>query len=64
MTQAFEKVLVVGAGPSGILLALMLAQRGIKVDVVEALADIDQRPRGVGYGPSAVAYVCSKLPAS
>lgn len=49
-----KKVLVVGAGPSGILLALLLAQHGIKVEVVEALDDLDNRPRGVGYGPAAV----------
>ena len=54
MAQGFEKVLVVGAGPSGILLALLLAQHSIKVDIVEALDDIDKRPRGVGYGPAAV----------
>lgn len=51
------KVLVVGAGPSGILLALLLAQHGIQVDVLEALDDIDQRPRGAGYGPAAVEFV-------
>lgn len=53
MTRAFDSVLVVGAGPSGLLLALMLGQHGIKVDVVEALDGLDKRPRGVAYGPAA-----------
>ena len=53
MTRAFDSVLVVGAGPSGLLLALMLGQHGIKVDVVEALHGLDKRPRGVAYGPAA-----------
>lgn len=53
MTAAFNSVLVVGAGPSGLLLALMLAQHGIKVNVVEALDELDKRARGVAYGPAA-----------
>lgn len=53
MTPPFDKVLIVGAGPSGLLLALMLGQHGIKVDVVEALDGLDKRPRGVAYGPAA-----------
>ena len=53
MTTTFKSVLIAGAGPSGLLLALMLAQHGIKVDVVEALDRLDKRPRGVAYGPAA-----------
>ncbi|PCH02624.1 Monooxygenase, FAD-binding [Penicillium occitanis (nom. inval.)] len=53
MTTKFDNVIVVGAGPSGLLLALMLGQHGIKVDVVEALDGLDKRPRGVAYGPAA-----------
>lgn len=55
-----RKVVVVGAGPAGLLLALMLAQHGIDVDVVEAFNEVDSRPRGAAYGPAAVRYVlCS-----
>ncbi|KAH8691679.1 FAD binding domain-containing protein [Talaromyces proteolyticus] len=66
MTTPFDNVLVVGAGPSGLLLALMLGQHGIKVDVVEALDGLDKRPRGVAYGPAAAvvlhrANVLSKI---
>lgn len=57
MTTTFVNIIVVGAGPSGLLLALMLGQHGIKVDVVEALGDVDKRPRGVAYGPAAAVYV-------
>lgn len=48
-----NKVIVVGAGPAGLLLALLLAQHGISVLVVEAGEGVDQRPRGLAYGPSA-----------
>ena len=56
--MSFEKVLVVGAGPSGLLLALMLARHNIKVDIVEQLDGLDERPRGAGYGSAAVQYGC------
>lgn len=53
MTTKLDNIIVVGAGPSGLLLALMLGQHGIRVDVVEALDGLDKRPRGVAYGPAA-----------
>lgn len=53
-TNSIGKVVVVGAGPTGLTLALMLGRRGIEVEVLESLSGIDQRPRGVGYGPPAV----------
>lgn len=61
MAQAIKAVLIVGSGPCGLLLALMLAQHGIEVQVLEALDDLDKRPRGVGYGPAAVASVSKSL---
>jgi 2-polyprenyl-6-methoxyphenol hydroxylase-like FAD-dependent oxidoreductase len=61
MTTKYDNVIVAGAGPSGLLLALMLGQRGIKVDVVEALDGLDKRPRGVAYGPAAAVYVFASL---
>jgi NADPH-dependent 2,4-dienoyl-CoA reductase/sulfur reductase-like enzyme len=36
MTQPFHKVIMVAAGPVGLLLALMMAKRGIEVVVLEA----------------------------
>ncbi|KIW13561.1 hypothetical protein PV08_08749 [Exophiala spinifera] len=50
----FTRVLVVGAGPVGLLTALMLAQGGIDVDVIDSATQIDPRPRGIAYGPPAV----------
>ncbi len=48
-----EKVLVVGAGPVGLLTALMLGQKGIAVEIVEASQRINDSPRGLAYGPPA-----------
>lgn len=61
MATTSGKVIIVGAGPAGLLLALMLAQHGINVDVLEAMDEIDPRPRGAGYGPAAVTCVLSML---
>ena len=57
MAAISGRVIVVGAGPAGLLLALLLAQHGVHVDVVEAAGEIDPRPRGAGYGPAAVTCV-------
>lgn len=43
-----------GAGPVGLLTMLLLAQAGVKVILVEALPDVDNSPRAMSYGPSAV----------
>lgn len=48
------EVLVVGAGPTGLLTTLLLARAGINVNLVEALPDIDNSPRAMAYGPSAI----------
>lgn len=45
--------IVVGAGPSGLLLALMLAQKGVTVLVLEASSELDDSPRAAYYGPPA-----------
>ena len=48
MTQSHDRVLIVGAGPVGLCLALKLAQLGIKSTVFEQLSDanfFDQVPR-------------------
>lgn len=47
-------ILIVGAGPSGLLLALMLGKKGIPVRLLEAAASLDNRPRATHYSPPAV----------
>ena len=47
-------VLIVGAGPSGLLLALLLGLRGIPTLVVESSSSLDQQPRATHYGMPAV----------
>ncbi|KIW62232.1 hypothetical protein PV04_10427 [Phialophora macrospora] len=49
-----SEVLVVGAGPVGLLTTLLLAKAGITVLLVEALPDIDDSPRAMAYGAPAV----------
>lgn len=45
---------MVGAGPSGLVLTLLLAKAGIKVTLLDAASTIDDRPRAAHYAPSAV----------
>ena len=47
-------VIVVGAGPVGLLTTLRLAQAGIPTTCVEALDAIDDSPRAMAYHPVAV----------
>ncbi|KDN68340.1 putative FAD binding domain-containing protein [Colletotrichum sublineola] len=54
MGRPFNKVVIVGAGPSGLLLALLLSKHGIQVHVLEAEDHLDQRPRAAHYGPAAI----------
>lgn len=49
-----QEIIIVGAGPSGLLLALNLARAGIKLRVLEAATEPDQQPRAMLYGPAAV----------
>ncbi|KIW73075.1 hypothetical protein PV04_01222 [Phialophora macrospora] len=46
--------IVVGAGPSGLLLGLMLARRGIPVQVIDKSEKLDEQPRATHYGPPAM----------
>ncbi|KAJ5679018.1 hypothetical protein N7462_007262 [Penicillium macrosclerotiorum] len=54
MTVPSFKVLVVGAGPAGLLLALMLSRKGIQVTVLEAGDKLNDQPRATHYSPPAV----------
>ncbi len=42
-------VLIVGAGPVGLLTALALAQKGVSVTVVEAAEGVSDAPRAMVY---------------
>jgi 2-polyprenyl-6-methoxyphenol hydroxylase-like FAD-dependent oxidoreductase len=48
------QIIVVGAGPSGLLLALLLSRQGIHVQVLEATETLDVQPRATHYAPPAV----------
>ena len=50
----YEKVLVAGAGPVGLLTALRLGQAGIKVDVFEKERKLTDHPRAAGYFAAAL----------
>lgn len=42
-------VIIVGAGPSGLLLGLLLAKRGIKVQIIDQSNKLDEQPRATHY---------------
>jgi 2-polyprenyl-6-methoxyphenol hydroxylase-like FAD-dependent oxidoreductase len=48
------QVIAVGAGPSGLLLALLLSKKGIHVQVLEAAETLDAQPRATHYAPPVV----------
>jgi len=52
--QHTSEVIVVGAGPVGLLVALGLARAGIEVRVLEAEASISESPRAAIYFPTTV----------
>jgi 2-polyprenyl-6-methoxyphenol hydroxylase-like FAD-dependent oxidoreductase len=54
MSAVSPEVLVVGAGPVGLIIALNLARQGIRITVLEAGDDIIQSPRAMAYGPAGV----------
>jgi FAD binding domain len=47
-------VAIVGAGPVGLVIALIIAKQGIKVTVLEKFDQVIQSPRAMIYGPAAV----------
>lgn len=52
--RPYRKVLIVGAGPAGLLLALLLSKHGIPVSIIEMSHQLDQQPRAAHYGPAAI----------
>ncbi|MCP9840895.1 FAD-dependent oxidoreductase [Synechococcus sp. J7-Johnson] len=50
-----QPVVIVGAGPAGAALAMLLAERGVKVTLVEAARDFQRQFRGEGLMPSGLA---------
>jgi 2-polyprenyl-6-methoxyphenol hydroxylase-like FAD-dependent oxidoreductase len=55
MASSNPEVVVVGAGPVGLIIALNLVRQGIKVTLLETFNEIIQSPRAMGYGPAGVA---------
>jgi 3-(3-hydroxy-phenyl)propionate hydroxylase len=56
---ATNRVIVVGAGPVGLCLALALAQKGVAVAIIEALSDdnfLNQTPRAGSNHPSTLEF--------
>jgi 2-polyprenyl-6-methoxyphenol hydroxylase-like FAD-dependent oxidoreductase len=48
------EVIIAGAGPVGLLVALNIAKEGIAVTVLEMHPEVIQSPRAMAYGPAAV----------
>jgi 2-polyprenyl-6-methoxyphenol hydroxylase-like FAD-dependent oxidoreductase len=51
MTSRTDDVVIVGAGPVGLCLALLLAERGVSVRVLEAESDINRELRASTFHP-------------
>lgn len=47
--------IIVGAGPSGFILSLLLARAGLEVQLLDEADKPDDRPRATHYGPVAMA---------
>lgn len=50
-------IIVVGAGPSGLLLTLLMARAGIPVLLLEKGDKLDEQPRATHYGPPAMSVL-------
>jgi 2-polyprenyl-6-methoxyphenol hydroxylase-like FAD-dependent oxidoreductase len=48
------EIVIAGAGPVGLIIALNLAKAGIKTVLCETFGEIIQSPRAMAYGPAAV----------
>lgn len=56
MAQASTEVLICGAGPAGLSLAIELGTRGVRCLIVDPLVDIDPHPRASLLGPRSMEY--------
>ncbi|KAF8247174.1 FAD/NAD(P)-binding domain-containing protein [Wilcoxina mikolae CBS 423.85] len=54
----WPNVCIIGAGPVGLFLSLLLAHSGVTVEVLEASAEIIQSPRAVVYHPPVLNSFC------
>jgi 2-polyprenyl-6-methoxyphenol hydroxylase-like FAD-dependent oxidoreductase len=54
MPSLDSEVVLVGAGPVGLIISLNLAKQGISVTLLETFSEIIQSPRAMAYGPAAV----------
>lgn len=52
--RPFKNVIIAGAGPAGLLTALLLSQHGIPVTILEMSHELDKQPRAAHYGPPAI----------
>ena len=50
-------MIVVGAGPSGLILSLLLAKYGISVHLIDKGSQLDESPRASHYSPPALRYL-------
>lgn len=48
-----NKVIMISAGPTGLILGLLLAKQGIYVDLLDADATLDKQPRAAHYASPA-----------
>ncbi|KAL2820944.1 hypothetical protein BDW59DRAFT_174284 [Aspergillus cavernicola] len=51
--MAFKKIIIVGAGPSGLLLGLLLSKQGVEVDLLDADTKVSDQPRAAHYASPA-----------
>lgn len=48
------QIIIVGAGPSGLILSLLLAKQGVAVELLDAGVELDKQPRASHYASPAV----------
>jgi 2-polyprenyl-6-methoxyphenol hydroxylase-like FAD-dependent oxidoreductase len=54
LTKNYSQVLIIGAGPAGLLLAVLLAKHGIPIEIIEAENHLNEEPRAAVYGTPAI----------